>query len=217
MTLETLKRTARKSRLYDTFRNAREEWRLRRWRANGSEGPPPHCYKRLIVSAYGRAFGTRTLVETGTYLGDMVAAMLPHFAAITTIELDKDLHRRAQKRFEKQRSVTLLQGDSGARLPEVVASLNEPALFWLDGHYSGGFTARGELDTPILAELRHIMASPHEHVVLIDDARLFTGTDGYPTLSEVEALVNEMRPDWVIESRSDVIRCHHRQQQGPSL
>jgi hypothetical protein len=28
------------------------------------------------------------------------------------------------------------QGNSGELLPRAIASLTEPALFWLDGHYS---------------------------------------------------------------------------------
>ena len=42
------------------------------------------------------------------------------------------------------------------RVPELVRQLDGPALFWLDGHYSGGDTAKGELDTPVSAELESI-------------------------------------------------------------
>ena len=46
------------------------------------------------------------------------------------------------------------------------------------------------------------------HVILIDDARLFNGTDDYPTLEELEALVHSFRPDYQVYVRHDAIRAH---------
>jgi hypothetical protein len=50
-------------------------------------------------------------------------------------------------------------------------------LFWLDGHFCGGVSAHGDKGTPILEELNLILSHRvKEHVILIDDARLFNGT-----------------------------------------
>jgi hypothetical protein len=68
-------------------------------------------------------------------------------------------------------------------------SLVEPALFWLDGHYSGGVTARGESDTPIYAELVHVLGSSHKNVIVIDDARCFGSGAKYPTIEALTAFV----------------------------
>jgi hypothetical protein len=44
-------------------------------------------------------------------------------------------------------------------------------MFWLDRHYSGGFTAKGEKDCPIIEELDAISNGSHlKHSILIDDA-----------------------------------------------
>jgi hypothetical protein len=114
-------------------------------------------------------------------------------------------------RFAARPDVTLLHGDSGSRLPEVLGQLTEPALFWLDAHYSGPITARGPLDSPIGQELEAIAAHPvGGHVVLIDDMRDFNGTGGYP---EAAALVEDLRrkhPADVVEIRDDVLRWHAR-------
>ena len=69
---------------------------------------------------------------------------------------------------------------SNARLlgPEseaIIEELAEPALLWLDGHYSGPGSAHGDLDTPIRAELEAAVLAPHGSVILIDDARIFDG------------------------------------------
>jgi hypothetical protein len=82
-------------------------------------------------------------------------------------------------------------------------------LFWLDGHYSGGNTARGRTDTPISMEVRAILDhSVCDHVILIDDARLFDGTHDYPAIPAIRELVATKRPSHVVEVLNDVIRIH---------
>ncbi len=184
---------------------------MRRWRREGSPVPPPRHYKRRLLREAGRRFGIRTLVETGTWHGGTVDALKSDFARIVSVELDPALHRAARERFARDANVTLLHGDSGTVLPRVLADLREPAVFWLDAHWSAGDTARGAIDTPVEAEVRAILDHPvRSHVVLIDDARLFVGTDDYPTLDQVRSWVASRRPDLVCEVRDDVIRIHPR-------
>jgi hypothetical protein len=49
-----------------------------------------------------------------------------------------------------------VQGDSGKELPKIVTQLDTPAIFWLDGHYSAGITAKGDTECPIFEELEAI-------------------------------------------------------------
>ena len=66
--------------------------------------------------------------------------------------------------------MTLIQGDSGVELGNLVGKLSGPALFWLDGHYSEGETAQGPKDTPIFEELEHIFSARRDgDVILIDE------------------------------------------------
>ena len=82
-----------------------------------------------------------------------------------------------------------MHGDSGEILPELLNNINEPILFWLDGHYSAGNTSKGSLNTPIIKELVTIFQHPiKQHIILIDDARLFNGADDYPTSVEVSTI-----------------------------
>ena len=173
----------------------------------GAEGSIPHVVKRRIVRQYARRFGLRTLVETGTHIGHMVAAMRKEFEDIYSIELGRQLYERACARFDGEKAVHLYCGDSASVLPPIIAGLRTPALFWLDAHYSGGVTARGDIDTPIVAELQRILGSGRmPHVVLIDDARSFQGTAGYPTPEGLRHLVAELRPDYEMTIMQDVIR-----------
>ena len=165
-------------------------------------GLPTPEEKRAILDAYRRQYGLTTFVETGTLFGDTVEAMRPNFQRVVSIELSEELAAKARARFAGCGNVTILQGDSGQLLPRVLEALTGPALFWLDGHYSGDFqsktrgfvrTARGELQTPVVQELASILADDKPHVVLIDDARLFDGTNDYPTIDSLRATVGDHR------------------------
>jgi hypothetical protein len=190
------------------WRNARrEQERLVAWQQDPEHAPPPQCIKYAAIAEYGRRFGTRVLIETGTFRGDAIQANLEVFPRIYSIELSVPFHRAAVRRFRPHPHVQILQGDSGKVLPELLKSIREPALFWLDGHYSGGNTAAAEIDSPLLAELAAVLSHPIPgHVILIDDARYFTGTDGYPTLTAAEELVRRQAPGHGFELKYDVIR-----------
>src|SRR5207245_2478621 len=131
------------------------------------------------------------------------------FAMILSIELDDVLFEEAQRRFTRYPNVSILHGDSGHLLKEILPSLVKPTLFWLDGHYCGTATARSRLETPVLHEVTAILTHRvRDHVILIDDARCFDGTHDYPTIDELKREVLNLRPDWVFEVSNDIIRAH---------
>jgi hypothetical protein len=209
-----LKNTAAYDRLHAgailrMVREIRGKGQVRAWVNAGKIGPPPPLVKQRTVVEYGRRFRTRIFVETGTHLGLMIAAVHSRFRKTYSIELDEHLFADASRRFARFDDVVIDQGDSGDVLPRILASISEPSLFWLDGHYSGDTTARGEQDTPIVRELDCILSHPIvNHVILIDDARNFTGKCGYPDLAHLRALILEIRPDWTFEVADDMIRIH---------
>jgi hypothetical protein len=178
------------------------------WWLAGKPVPAPNVVKQRTVIRYQTRYRLRTFVETGTYTGEMVQAMSGHVDRIISIEVAPSLHAQASKRFAGQRHIRLLQGDSAALLPAVLESLDGPALFWLDGHYMGGESGRGTEDTPVMAEMAALFGHPvRGHVVLIDDARLFDGTGGYPRLDEFTTWVEQRRPGTNITIDGDIIRC----------
>ncbi len=167
------------------FKNVLAAWR--KYRIEKSIRSPQ--YKRDVIRQLAQTSGIKTFIETGTFRGDMLAAVAEFFDQLYSIELSEQLYTDAVARFKNQPKFTLLQGDSGEALGVLLGRITTPAMFWLDGHYSGSTTGRGIEDTPIWRELRHIEAHPLKlrHVILIDDARLFTGESGYPTLAVVQA------------------------------
>lgn len=181
------------------------------WVHNGCPSPAPNIVKMAVVRHHVVAYRTPVFVETGTYLGSMVEHIAATGVDCHTIEIDPTIHARARRILAGHRNIDLILEDSAVALPRLLATLERPATFWLDGHYSGTFTGRAELDTPVSAELDHILAHPvKRHVILIDDARDFTGRDGYPTLSSLLAHFDD-HPHYSAQVSADIIRIVPRQ------
>lgn len=179
------------------------------WLEGGKPLPPPEIVKRQIISKISKEKNYDILIETGTYLGDMIFYQLDNFNELYTIELSDELYLKAVQRFKNQKKVHLLKGDSGIILNELMDSINQSCVFWLDGHYSGVFkgvqTAKGEKDCPIYEELTAIFKSNRNHFILIDDARMFKGTNDYPTLEELYGFILSNKPLSKIHHEDDLI------------
>lgn len=207
---KTLKKLVDYTPLYGRFQNREEKKRqkqeLEQWEREGRPVPPPHVIKQKNLLDAATKYNVKVLVETGTYLGEMIEAMAPHFDRIYSIELSDLLHAKAKRRFKNRDNIYLIHGDSGKELKNLLAVLKQPAVFWLDGHYSAGITAKGEKDTPIYEELEHIFnAKDLGHVIIIDDARCFGPDPGYPSLDDVKKFIKIHRAHANIEERFDSI------------
>ncbi len=180
---------------------------IEKWKQAGAPVPPPHFVKQHLIQEYQRTYGYKVLIESGTFLGDMVEAQRNNFTEIISIELNGFLFRKAAKRFKNNAHIRIVQGDSGKLLAGIIKDIHEPCLFWLDGHYSSGVTARGEKDCPIFEELDAIFStSPlFKHIILIDDARLFTGKRGYPTIEELTYFIKRNNENYKVLTEKDVI------------
>ena len=190
-------------RVRDRWRD-RSQWR--EWVAAGRPQPIPQACKRVLINETGRRCSLRVLVETGTNYGHTVSSAIGTFDTIYSIELDEELWRHASQRFAHRADVKLRRGDSAGELSRILGELRQPALFWLDAHYSGEGTARGDQDSPIMEELRAIANHQvREHTILIDDARLFVGRDGYPTIEQCRAVVQQWWPAHRFDVSDDVI------------
>jgi len=177
------------------------------WETSGRPIPPPHIVKQMAITDYQQKYGYTTLVETGTFYGEMVEAQKKRFKKVISIELGVDLFNRAQNKFRNDKNVEIIQGDSSTALIPIAKDLKEPAIFWLDGHYSSGDTARGDKDCPIFEELDAIFAGRKlDHVLLIDDARCFIGEGDYPTINKLTEYIKDRNDSYVLEVKDDIVR-----------
>jgi hypothetical protein len=179
---------------------------IRNWELQGCPIPPPHGVKQRIIEKYAKLYNCGVFVETGTYLGDTIFSQRMNFKKLISIELAKGLYRWANKRFRKYPHIEILFGNSGDLLYEIMPRINTRALLWLDGHFSGGVTAKGKTESPVFNELDAVFSNnTSRHIILIDDARLFLGQRDYPTFSELEAFVKSKDVKYNITTESDII------------
>ena len=176
------------------------------WKLRGEPVRSPHLLKQRTVREYGEKFKLRTLVETGTYYGEMVAAMRRRFDAIYSVEYDHQLAQRAQKKFAQWPHIHIREGDSQQVVPGLLKSFTAPVLFWLDAGYYGWAGLQGDkqrLTTELEAILRHPVK---EHVVLMDDARGLNGQNGAPTVAELKQRIEAEFPWRKVEVKHDILR-----------
>lgn len=176
------------------------------WKLRGEPPRSPHLLKQRTVQEYALRHGLRVLVETGTYYGEMVAAMRKRFDAIYSVEYDPQLAQRARKKFRRWPHIHILEGDSQVRVPAVIKSLQQPALFWLDAGYYGWAGLQGDkrrLSTELDAILRHEVKG---HVILMDDAHGLNGQNGAPTVEELKQRIQSEFPGRSVEVKYDILR-----------
>ena len=170
---------------------------------------PPALFKRAVIKQHTKKFSPSIFVETGTYLGDTVAAVKNLFSEVHSIELGENLAKEAQKRFARRKNIHIHQGDSSKILPKILAVVHGPYLFWLDAHFSEGITVGDDEHLPLVKEIKTIL----EHwqpgsVILIDDARLMGKQKGYPSFEEIKKLVGGYNLGLKVGQELDIIRIY---------
>jgi hypothetical protein len=186
------------------------------WKLRGEPIRSPHLLKQRTVRDYAQRYGLRVLVETGTYYGEMVEAMKGRFTEIYSVEFDSQLAQRAAKKFARWPHIHILEGDSQKVVPELLKSLKEPTLFWLDAGYYGWAGLHGNekrLTSEIEAVLSHSIPSHSipshsipQHVILMDDARGLNGLNGSPTVAELKQRIEAEFPGRGFEVKYDILR-----------
>lgn len=185
------------------------------WKLRPHPVRSPHLLKQRTVLEYAGKFGLRVLVETGTYYGEMVAAVKDRFDRIYSIECVPELARQAARRFDRNPRIRILEGDSALVLPELLKSLAEPALFWLDAGYWGWEHLRRDPER-LSAEVEAILGySVRTHVILMDDARMLNGQNGALTLAEFQSRVASRFPDRRVGVLHDIVRITPRPRPAP--
>src|SRR5271155_4267607 len=106
----------------------------------------------------------------------MVEATRRIFTDVYSIEVGPNNYENAKKRFKSDPNVHILFGDGGSVLKELLPTLPEKLLFYLDSHFPRAYDSASSQDlppNPTTQELDTIFSLRPKSVVLIDDARLF--------------------------------------------
>lgn len=200
--LEGLKYTP----LYEIILPVLHRLEIYSWQIRKKHPPVPQLIKHKIIRDLADKYSIKTLVETGTYLGNMINTNKNYFEKIFTIELNKKLYWRAKRKFVKYKHIIVKQGDSARLLPYILKMIQNPVIFWLDAHYSGGITSRGKIETPIISELKTILKNPLLYnILLIDDALCFNGQNGYPTIEIIKEIILKKNNNYNISVKNNII------------
>lgn len=159
------------------------------------ESPAGIAKRRYLLRLFQER-AHETFVESGTYLGDTVAFFVPHARRIVSVEIEPSLHAAARRRFSAEPHVDIVFGDAADCIPRILAGLEEGCMLWLDGHFSGGETGRGDQEEPVIRVLGGLRDLRLEgpFTVVVDDLRLFGRAPGFPTLEELIAAARSAFP-----------------------
>ena len=157
-------------------------------------------------------------IETGTYLGEGIKSVLTNYENIHSIELSEKWYNYNVDQFKQHQNVKMHLGDSKKILPELLSTINEPVTIYLDAHYSGGETAFGDEECPLLFELELLKTREYDDIIIIDDCRLLgnKGTCGcgpdhpiYPTMNydwsniTESNITNLIKPGYILLKNND--------------
>jgi hypothetical protein len=181
----------------------------------------PHSYTKFrAIKSLAQKTDAEVLIETGTYLGVTTNRCAPFFKKVYTIELNQELAEKAKNFLSKRDNVDVVQGDALQILPTILQKETvKNSLIFLDGHFSGGITACGELPEPAIEELKLISKyKDRVNAVIIDDFRLFGQEDGFPNKSTLfetlENYLNEFEVtvhlDQVVLARKDTLKSYQK-------
>ena len=186
-----------------------------KWRNNGFASPSPQFIKTQVLKRNGISPGI--WVETGTYLGDTTKFLAKNFpnSKVISLEPQKLIFDFAKFRLKLMKNVHLINGSSEEMFEETVSNLTGPVNFWLDGHFSGDITFKGEAISPIIKELEIIekyKKNMIELAVFIDDIRDFDEdiNSGYPSRNVLVAWANKNDLKWNIEQDIFIARSRKK-------
>lgn len=112
-------------------------------------------FKALI-----QKYGIKTIVETGTWIGNTTEALTTLSDNVYTVEINADSYHKACERLKENKNVKLFNMDSIDFLRQHMQKFERPILFFLDAHYPS---------TPLLGELNIIAENKIKPIIVIHD------------------------------------------------
>lgn len=157
-----------------------------------------------IMLSMKSKYNLTAFLETGTHIGETSEVASRHFQKVFTVELSKDVFDVARLRLRGLNNVISTTGSSPEFIRKTLAdNPNERFMFWLDAHWCGGPKVGHEC--PLMFELQEIAPTHSSHVILIDDARLFTSPpppphdpSEWPSFDDITTLVASWTPSPIV-------------------
>jgi hypothetical protein len=179
------------------------------WYTKSKCAPPAlHFVKQAVLLRHGTK--DCAWIETGTHIGLTTKLLSSRYREVHTIEPSEKLITVAKKNVGNASNVIFYHGSSEEYLKIALSSVAGDVCMWLDGHYSGEGTFKGDLESPIIFELGLIEEYLHRFksaVVMIDDIRCsHLDPQNYPSLDFYVRWANRNNLNWIIEHDSFIAK-----------
>lgn len=173
------------------------------WVKNRYQVPVPSQIK--INTLLRHAIPNSDWIETGTYLAETTLSLAKKNKKnkIYTIEPAENIHAFVSSKYSKIRNIKFLHGTSEVLFNSTLEQTESSINLWLDGHYSGDVTFKGEVESPIVHELEAVTRNLNRFTairVFVDDFRLFGAAAGYPTKKYLVEWANLNKFSWTVEN-----------------
>ena len=144
-------------------------------------------------------------IETGTYLAEttVMLAKLNRKNQVYSIEPAKEIYEFVKDKFSTIPNLNILNGTSEELFEGVLLQVNPTINLWLDGHFSGDVTFKGNVDSPIIHELNCLATHSEKFSninLFVDDFRLFGESEGYPGKGYLVNWAESNNFSWAIEN-----------------
>ena len=169
------------------------------------EEPFPNFIKKKVLQKYSSK--DTIWIETGTHIGETAEFLSRISKFIFTIEPSEKYFEYSREHLSKVANLKIIKGTSEEHLERIISEIDDDSIvsFWLDGHWSGGDTFKGDQDTPIKSELESIskyIQKFNKITVLVDDFRLFDKNykknEIYPEKEYLIKWANDNNLNWKI-------------------
>jgi len=130
-------------------------------------------------------------IETGTFNGCTIFPLEPYFNKLYTIEFSEKYYNNTKKRYSGSK-INFILGDSSIVFEDLLPTITDKCIFFLDGHWCGGDTGHSNKDVPLYEEITHINnLFTNDAIIIIDDVRLFGLDKSSGKLGEDWSEINE--------------------------
>lgn len=163
--------------------------------------------KRFFLQEIIKKHNLDYFVETWTFYWETTQYISRFVNKVVTIEIYQPLYERAKKKFHNNRKIDIIYADSSDALKNI--KFKKDVLFFLDWHYSGDWTWKGQKECPLFEELESIKSLwIQNQVIVIDDFRLFWVDSNYPTMTEIESKLKSINKKYTIQVIHDMLYCY---------
>ena len=133
----------------------------------------PSLNKEFLINLQDDYTKYTTFIETGTFNGETTFALEPFFEKLYTIEFSELYYNTTKCRYNGNK-INFILGDSSIVFVNLLPTITEKCIFFLDGHWSSGNTGKSDKDVPLVEELTAINnLFKNDAIIIIDDYRLF--------------------------------------------